>query len=223
MTYIPPDARAASDFEILHGLGTTAYRLDIAISDANVATTFQADDVEVGDFLRCVPSVNSTNAFTLTDTDKHIVGVNYTGAAWNIDAPLGIAWDAYDNVNSATYAGGNGHPDANSRDRLTVLTGEFIAKVPADKFLDAGDLVPIAAGPAVNFTAKAEAIGSKVVLVNWNDGSGNISDKLMAIGIDYAGFIAGANPTAAETALMNAVVGQIVNIDGSYVHVRFSF
>lgn len=220
MTLIPNDPRAESSFEILHGLGTTAYRLDLPILDANVATTFQADEVNIGDFLRCVPGVNSTSAFTLSDVDSHVVGVNYTGVSWNMDAPFGIAWDNYDDVNAAGYVGGDGHPDANARDRLTVLTGEFVAKVPLAKFLAAATTVPISSG-GLNFTAKTPAIGSKVVVCNIGTGAAFTSWNFGALGIDYANYLTGGN--AAEVALLNAVVGQIINIeDATYAHIRFS-
>ena len=228
MAPIPPDGRGGAEIEILHGLGTTAYRLEYDIKDINVATPFRPDVVTVGDFLRLIPGsvTNGDNdaAFTCSDTAMGIVGARFGLANTNEDSPLGIAWNAYDDDNVT------GDPDANDRDALTVLTGEMIVKLKQSKFaVDwAGNALAIDA--VINYAEGTTGggdwglmeVGREILLMN-EVLAGVSSDKLITMPLDLTEKFT-ATVTNAEVAIANAVIGKIIEIpDTTYVICRFSF
>ena len=231
MANIAPDPRANKDFEITRGLGETLYRLEFDIKDINSASG-EADSVSVGEPLRVIATHNGV-AYICTDdyTDSasaHIatvVGlsseVNNTDTTTE-DRVVGLAWNDYDDD------GATGDPDANARDKMVTLCGEFVAKIAQSKFITDVSTNKVAIDydsgttSTVYLTTSAGAleVGRDVIVVNKANGAGY---AFVTLPIKASERYAGSNPTAAEAGIDNAVVGKIIDVDGSdFVKIRFT-
>jgi hypothetical protein len=224
MPYFPPDAREESSFEILRGMGDTIYRMDLDIRDIHDVTDALPDTVTVGTPLRFLAGHNE--AYVVNDgslhaggVEGHVVGVYEAGmvAFKHADRFAGFAFGDYDKT-SAT-----GMPDANFRNALTVLTGEYIAKIAIGEFKTSGTYTTLVNGPdqILDYATTLE-VGQDVVVVNFISAIGAAGvPKFCCLKTDFADRYT-AGPTPAQIATDMAAIGRIMKLDTDYVYVRVS-
>ncbi len=220
-----PDARATSNFEVVRGLTSTAYRMHYTLADRNAGVDVYPATVACGEPLRFIEGeeeIFNVNDATIDGTvSGHVVGVNnLTGKTTWIDHPAGIAFDAYDRT------GVTGNPSANINNADTVLKGRFIARVTlADWFAPAGKIFRIATGNVNLLYDGTPKIGEDVVIVNYVSAAGLAGVcRYAALYTDPAArYATPAVPTGPEMAVDRAVVGKIVSINATDAEIEFSF
>jgi hypothetical protein len=245
MSRIPPDAREVSTFEIVKGLGDTAFRMEYQIKDLSIGAGITTGPAiaSVGEPLRVV-STHAEYVYPVNDADLtalivvplavgHVVGVNaanLTTANATVTNPklndkiIGISFNDYSND------GSSGQPSSFEAGSVAVLMGKFIARISkAEWFLGAGKVIYIDGthGSTVNLVYVSSITpGLDVVVVNWAEHAGELAGngvaKYTCLSGDYATRYAGANPTIAEMALDRSVVGKVVKVDGDDIYVEFS-
>lgn len=223
---IPVDGRAEKDFEILKGMGETLYRLEYAIIDPNgAAATTRPDTVTIGEPLRFMPEeTNGSNAvYVCNDATDSVVGVKWAAHTAGEDRVAGIAWNDYDD------AGATGHPDANDRNQIVTLCGEFVARIAKTKFLATGNFpiggidIEDAAAAQIDGTTGGGTygqyeVGRLVIVVN-EDEAGRYATVPLAYDEVYGTV---ATPTAAELSVVRSAIGKVIKVETNHITVRFS-
>jgi hypothetical protein len=218
MPIIPPDPRAGKDFDVVR-LWKNLDRQDYTIVDPSASPAgTPPTEVLVGEPVRQLSddgtsySANSTYAYKIDDADDHVVGMMDGSTNDQAEFVLGVSFTHYTN----TIAGG-GFPDALENQHVTVLKGQFQAKIKRATWFDES---VVTCSPGLDVVVLDKATGGakyRCLGTTYDTGAAPVAgtryDVLGASGVTLA---------LQQQLDNNCVVGKVDKTDATYAYVTFN-
>lgn len=219
MPIIPPDSREEASFDVTR-LWKNLDRQNFKIVDPNVAgLATPPSHVEVGEPVRQLSddattyALTSEVAYAINDGDDHAVGMM---AATNDQAEsvLGISFTKYsDDITTG------GWPDAVENQAITVLKGQFQAKLNRSDWFSEGAVA------AVGILAETCAPGKDVIVFDAAIGGVKyrcLSNSYVAHGTAGSRYEGYATTTMTYDQLDNCVIGKVDKTNATHAWVTFN-